>query len=46
MKPEGLHAFSLRKENKSKVYSYENPLVSFDKSFEKLFKANKKAWAF
>ena len=46
MKPEGLHAFSLRKENKSKIYSYENPLVSFDKSFEKLFKANKKAWAF
>jgi uncharacterized protein YdeI (YjbR/CyaY-like superfamily) len=46
MKPEGLHSFSLRKENKSKIYSYENPLVSFDKSFEKLFKANKKAWAF
>ncbi len=46
MKPEGLHAFSLRKENKSKIYSYENPKVEFDKSFEKSFKANKKAWAF
>lgn len=43
MKPEGLHAFSLRKENKSKIYSYENALVSFDKLFEKKFKANKQA---
>jgi uncharacterized protein YdeI (YjbR/CyaY-like superfamily) len=46
MKPEGLHAFSLRKENKSQIYSYENPEVLLDKSFEKLFKANKKAWVF
>jgi len=46
MKPEGLTAFSFRKEEKSKIYAYENPKVEFDKTFEKSFKANKKAWAF
>jgi uncharacterized protein YdeI (YjbR/CyaY-like superfamily) len=46
MKPEGLHAFSLRKENKSKVYSYENPAIAFDKFFEKKFKAKKHAWKY
>jgi uncharacterized protein YdeI (YjbR/CyaY-like superfamily) len=46
MKPEGLKAFSFRREEKSKIYAYENPEVMFDKSFEKFFKANKKAWAF
>ena len=46
MKPEGLKAFGLRKENKSKVYSYENPIVDLDQTYKKLFKANKKAWAF
>jgi uncharacterized protein YdeI (YjbR/CyaY-like superfamily) len=46
MKPEGLHAFSLRKENKSKIYSYENSAVAFEKSFEKKFKANKQAWKY
>jgi uncharacterized protein YdeI (YjbR/CyaY-like superfamily) len=46
MKPEGLKAFSLRKENKSKVYSYENPIVELDKSIEKKFKANKQAWKY
>lgn len=46
MKPEGLKAFSYRKEEKSKIYAYENPEVQLDKSFEKLSKANKKAWAF
>lgn len=46
MKPEGLQAFGFRKEEKSKIYTYENPKVKLNKSFEKLFKANKKAWAF
>ena len=46
MKPEGLKAFSLRKENRSKVYSYENPIVELDKSIEKKFKANKQAWEY
>jgi uncharacterized protein YdeI (YjbR/CyaY-like superfamily) len=44
MKPEGLHAFGLRKENRSKIYSYENSAVIFDKSNEEKFKANKQAW--
>ena len=46
MKPEGLKAFGYRKEENSKIYAYENPKVEFDKSFEKSFKANKKAWEF
>ena len=46
MKPEGLNAFSLRKQNKSNLYSYENSLVAFEKSFEKKFKANKQAWKY
>lgn len=46
MNPDGLHAFSLRKENKSKVYSYENPVIAFDSSFEKKFKVNKQAWKY
>ena len=46
MKPEGLRVFSLRKENKSKIYSYENPSVLFDKSYEKKFKQSKLAWKY
>ena len=46
MQPEGLKAFSYRKDEKSKVYSYENPVIELEKTLEKLFKANKKAWAF
>jgi uncharacterized protein YdeI (YjbR/CyaY-like superfamily) len=46
MMPEGLKAFGFRKEQKSKIYAYENPEVILDKSFEKLFKTNKKAWQF
>ena len=46
MKPEGLKAFDFCKEAKSKIYAYENPEVLFDKSSEKLFKANNKAWVF
>lgn len=46
MKPEGLKAFSFRKDSKSKAYSYENLPASFDKSFEKKFKANKQAWKY
>ncbi len=45
MKPEGLKAFSLRKENRSKVYSYENPSCeSLINLLKKKFKANKQAW--
>lgn len=46
MKPEGLKAFGYRGEEKSRIYSYENNTVEFEKSFEKIFKANKKAWTF
>ena len=46
MKPEGLKAFGFRKEEKSKIYAYENSEIVFNKSYEKLFIANKKAWTF
>ena len=46
MMPEGFKAFGFRKEEKSKRYAYENLEVILDKSFEKLFKTNKKAWQF
>ncbi|HRN25866.1 MAG: YdeI/OmpD-associated family protein [Ignavibacteriaceae bacterium] len=46
MKPEGLTAFSFRKDEKSEIYSYENPAIEFDKSFLRKFKSNKKAWEY
>ena len=44
MRPAGLASFENRKENKSKIYSYEKAEVEFPFEFENLFKANKKAW--
>ncbi|MDP2363547.1 MAG: YdeI/OmpD-associated family protein [Ignavibacteria bacterium] len=46
MKPEGLAAFSYRKEEKSKIYAYENPAATLDKSYEKKFKSENFAWEF
>ena len=46
MKPEGLAIFDLRKENKSKIYSYEKVAVPLRKDLEKKFTTNKKAWYF
>src|SRR5881394_263753 len=46
MKPAGLMAFEKRKENKSRIYSYENEPAKLSREFEKKFRANKKAWAF
>jgi uncharacterized protein YdeI (YjbR/CyaY-like superfamily) len=46
MQPAGLASFENRKENKSKIYSYENAEVKFSTEFEKQFKANKKAWKY
>lgn len=46
MKPEGIKAYKKRKSNKSKVYSYEQESDQLEKSFEKIFKKNKKAWQF
>jgi uncharacterized protein YdeI (YjbR/CyaY-like superfamily) len=42
---DGLKAFEARDEKRSGVYSFENRLT-LDKSYEKQFRANKKAWAF
>lgn len=46
MKPAGLKAFSLRKENKSEIYSYENGTIFLDSNYEIQFRENKKAWDF
>ncbi|SHI74009.1 Uncharacterized conserved protein YdeI, YjbR/CyaY-like superfamily, DUF1801 family [Tangfeifania diversioriginum] len=46
MHPSGRKAFDQRKEKKSRVYSFEQPQVTFSKEFESTFKENKKAWAF
>lgn len=44
MKPEGITAFNLRKEEKLKIYSYENVDGKFSNPIEKQFKTNKAAW--
>ncbi|MBN1183195.1 MAG: YdeI/OmpD-associated family protein [Bacteroidales bacterium] len=46
MKPAGLKSFSLRKENKSEIYSYEKDTLFLDSNYEIQFKENKKAWDF
>ena len=46
MRPAGLAAFEKRKETKSRIYSYEKKPARLASTYEKKFKANKKAWAF
>ncbi len=46
MHPPGSEAFKKRKENKSRIYSYEKVPAIFSKEFEKKFKSNKKAWQY
>ena len=46
MQPAGLASFEKRKEERSKVYAFENDKVNFTAEFEKKFKANKKAWVY
>lgn len=46
MKPAGLKAFNLRKEDKSRIYSYVNDISFADSSLEKQFRANEAAWNF
>jgi uncharacterized protein YdeI (YjbR/CyaY-like superfamily) len=46
MQAAGLAAFAKRTEAKSRIYSYERVSGAIEKSLEKKFKANKKAWAF
>ena len=46
MKPAGIKAYNLRKENKSEVYSYENVSVVLDPNYEKQFREDQTAWDF
>lgn len=46
MQPAGIASFKLRKENKSRIYTHEIEEVHFSDEFEKIFKANEKAWNF
>lgn len=46
MKPAGLKAFSLRKNEKTAIYSHEKKWVKLDSVYEKQFKTNKTAWKF
>lgn len=46
MRPAGLAAFQLRKENKSGIYSYEQRSEKLSEPYEKEIKQNKAAWAF
>ncbi|MCV9933063.1 YdeI/OmpD-associated family protein [Flavobacterium sp. LS1R47] len=44
MQPAGITSFKLRKEDKSRIYTHEIEEVHFSDEFEKIFKANEKAW--
>ncbi len=46
MHPAGIEAFNKRKEEKSRIYSFEQENIQLDKKYEKQFKQNKKAWQF
>ncbi len=46
MTSEGQHAFSLRKESKSNIYSHEKAPVDLNPDYEKQFKKKKLAWSF
>ena len=45
MQPSGLAAYAKIKEGKSKVYAFEQKIITLDPTYEKQFIANKKAWA-
>jgi uncharacterized protein YdeI (YjbR/CyaY-like superfamily) len=44
MQPAGLASFEKRTAAKSGIYAFENQASALTKDFEKLFRANKKAW--
>jgi len=46
IQPAGIAAFSMREEKRSEIYTYERTPHELSPSFEKKFKANKKAWAY
>jgi uncharacterized protein YdeI (YjbR/CyaY-like superfamily) len=46
MKDAGIEAFSKRKAEKSKIYSFESDIKKLSDDFENVFKTNEKAWKF
>ncbi|MEQ9165299.1 MAG: YdeI/OmpD-associated family protein [Fulvivirga sp.] len=46
MMPAGIKAYGYLKKDKSKVYSFEKEAQELPSEYQKLFKANKKAWEF
>jgi len=46
MKPAGIAAFEKLDQNKSKIYSFEQRDIKFDKKFETIFKQNRTAWKY
>ena len=46
MQPAGLKAFRARDVNRTNRYSFEQEAVEFDTAQQKLFRANRRAWAF
>ena len=46
MTPEGQKAFSLKNDERSKIYYHEKEVKALDSHFEILFKKNKMAWDF
>jgi uncharacterized protein YdeI (YjbR/CyaY-like superfamily) len=46
MQPAGLEAFSHRKEDKSKIYSFENEAKQLSEDLEKTFRENSEEWDF
>jgi uncharacterized protein YdeI (YjbR/CyaY-like superfamily) len=46
MRPAGLAAYALRKEEKSKIYSHEQGEVTLEPEQEEFFRANGQAWDF
>lgn len=46
MRPAGLKAYEVRKENKIGIYSYEQRSVNLQEPYNSLLKKNTKAWNF
>jgi uncharacterized protein YdeI (YjbR/CyaY-like superfamily) len=46
MQPAGLRAFQNRREDRSRLYSYEQPSVALDGESEQVFMSNPEAWNF
>jgi uncharacterized protein YdeI (YjbR/CyaY-like superfamily) len=46
MTPAGLAAFERRSDERSRIYSYERENATLDRASEKLFRSDRKAWAF